>query len=181
MTWAEGDIADLAMAAEGQERQKGEQQDDKSSTSMLCLINQHPAITISWLPTDVDLLEAFTALGCIRDGSKVGSKKQPAAAADELMPLPCDNVRLLLQVITQLCRLEAAGKLPVQLGCGGHGQQLAVLLLRLQLDIRVVTTCKGAADEAFAAFLEAPGATDWSRMVPVLLEALSGGIGPSHR
>eukprot|EP00775_Hariotina_reticulata_P002481 gene2481-2785_t len=181
MTLVEGDIVDLAMATEGQEQQKGQQQENKSSTSMWCLANQQPTVTIGWLPTDVDLLEAFTALGYLRDGSKGSSKKQPAAAADELLPLACDNIKMLLQLITQLCRLGAAGKLPVQLGCGGHGQQLAVLLLRLQLDNRVVTSCKRAADEAFAAFLEAPGATDWSRMVPVLLEALSGGIGPSHR
>jgi hypothetical protein len=187
-------MVDLDLAAEVQEQQQSRQHDkncsSSSSSSMSWLVNQQTAATVAWLPKDADFLEAFASLGCMRESSsssssKGGSRKQqPAAAAAleaELLPLPSDNLNLLLQLITQLCRLGAGGKLAIQLGSGGHGQQLALLLLRLQLDPRVATACKCSADQAFAAFIEAAGATDWSRLVPVLLEALSGGLGPSHR
>jgi hypothetical protein len=161
---------------------------------------QQPPVTLQWLPTAEDFLQALTDMGCSMPAaaaaaaSTPGGKRQQgrssttAAAAADGGATQGDyadaNLSLLLGILRHVYRLGVQGRLQLKLGGGNPPKQLAVLLMALLLDPRAAGSAagRGVLQEALAALLSAADELEWRRLQGQLLEALAPpGIGPSHR
>eukprot|EP00878_Enallax_costatus_P022741 GHUV01024145.1.p1 GENE.GHUV01024145.1~~GHUV01024145.1.p1 ORF type:complete len:428 (+),score=154.16 GHUV01024145.1:168-1286(+) len=172
-------------------------------TGILCRSEQQQQPTAQWLPSAEDFVKALTALGCnaaaaAGSGTNGSSRRSSAAAATPATPAAnlqqqgpaaaVTNLKLLLQMLTHLCRLQSteSGRLPYSLGDGVQGaaacKQLAHLLMYLMLDRQLAeANCGCLLASALSALIAAIGESEWARVEKQLLDELSRGIGPSNR
>uniref|UniRef100_A0A383VBQ3 Uncharacterized protein n=1 Tax=Tetradesmus obliquus TaxID=3088 RepID=A0A383VBQ3_TETOB len=183
-----------------------------ADASLLCgapaFADQQPPVTLQWLPSPEDFVQALTAMGCRMPApattaaeatSTPGGRRQQgrssaaAAAADAAVSGPAGmvqgcyadaNLALLLALLQHVCRLGAQGRLQLKLGGGAAPKQLALLLMALMLDPRAAgsAAARGVLHGALAALLAAADDLEWRRLQGQLLEALAPpGFGPSNR
>lgn len=174
-------------------------------SGILCRSEQQQQPTAAWLPSADDFVRALTALGCSiaaadADAPRGASSRRsstartPATPAQqqqqhqEAPPAHVTNLKLILQLLAHMCRLQAAeaGRLQYSLGEGVHGaaacKQLAVLLISLMLDKHLAAAnCGCVISEALGSLLASLGETEWSRVEKQLLEVFNQGLGPSNR
>lgn len=181
-----------------------------ADASLLCgapaFADQQPPVTLQWLPSPEDFLQALTAMGCCMPapaaaaatttpggGRQQGRSSAAAADADAAVSGPAGmvqgcyadaNLALLLALLQHVCRLGAQGRLRFRLGGGAAPKQLALLLMALMLDPRAAgsAAARGVLQGALAALLAAADDLEWRRLQGQLVEALTPpGFGPSNR
>ncbi|WIA12572.1 hypothetical protein OEZ85_006231 [Tetradesmus obliquus] len=181
-----------------------------ADASLLCgapaFADQQPPVTLQWLPSPEDFLQALTAMGCRMPAPAAaaatttpGGRRQQgrssaaAADADAAVSGPAGmvqgcyadaNLALLLALLQHVCRLGAQGRLRFKLGGGAAPKQLALLLMALMLDPRAAgsAAARGVLQGALAALLAAADDLEWRRLQGQLVEALTPpGFGPSNR
>jgi hypothetical protein len=114
-----------------------------------------PPVTVQWLPTAADVLEALTALGFKQQqqqqqqqqqGGEKGDKgQQQQVAAGSSGAFRHANLPLLLRLLGRVARGCAAGRLEGGGGLvssPGQYQQLLLALLSLMLDPRAAQMCR---------------------------------------
>lgn len=133
----------------------------------ITLAEQRPPVSIQWLPSAADVLQALAALGCTTGGGAAaaasrarckskaaGSQQQQQSPAPEAMDVDgqqqqqqqyrYSHLPLLLQLLAHLCHGHAAGRL--DLSClvreVGRFRELLLALLTLMMDQQAAVVCR---------------------------------------
>lgn len=138
---------------------------NKSSSSSglaigTALADSMPPVTVQWLPTAADVLEALTALGFKHphhhqqqqqrqhggeeEGADRAGQQQQQGAAGSSAAFRHANLPLLLRLLGRVARVCAAGRLEARglVSSPGQYQQLLLALLSLMLDPRASLMCR---------------------------------------
>jgi hypothetical protein len=137
----------LQWSAGASKRPQAQTPDDAMAPGTI-LADCMPPVTISWLPSAADVLQALAALGFRQQQQQHrGSQQQQQASQQQQEPQQQQqqgNLPLLLKLVGRVARGVAAGRLDGSGIVSNQQQYLALLqaLLTLMLDQRVTLTCR---------------------------------------